>query len=171
MAPAPTSKILASITPQQWSGQPAKDCGKLFIGALIMAFIACLILSIFIPPLQNAGVPPTISFLFAMGLTVYTIVSEAKRQRRFLTGLAETVNEFIVESTGDRSSRITVDRFRLLIEYSGKLPLSINGVPCLELKASGERTGTRQIVASVTAPDYGLDSFDRLLIEEAKRSA
>jgi hypothetical protein len=169
MAPATNAKIIATITPKQWSGQPAKDSGSLFFGFVIIMVVVCLFLMIFIPPLRNFGAVLAVSVVLSLALTIAYVVSEAKRQNRFLTDLTETVNEFIVESTGDRSSQITVDRFRLLIEYSGKLPLSINGVPCLELKAAGKRTAERQIVATVTAPDYGLDSFDRLLREEEQR--
>ncbi|QOD06148.1 hypothetical protein [Pseudarthrobacter sp. BIM B-2242] len=169
MAPSTSAKIIATITQKQWTGRPLKDCGKLFLGALIMALIAFLILSIFIPPLFNAIMP--LGFFSALALTIYLVAYDVRREKRFLTSQTEAVNDFILESTGDPTSRITVDRFRLLLEYNGNLPLSINGVPCLELKASGDRNADRQIVATVTAPEYGLDSFDRLLMEEAKRSA
>jgi hypothetical protein len=169
MAPATNAKIIATITQNQWSGRPAKDCGKLFFGALVMASVAFLILSIFIPPLYSAVMP--LGFFSALALTIYLVTYDVRREKRFLTNLTESINEFIVESTGDRASRITAARLRQLLEFSDKLPLSINGVPCLELKATGARNADRQIVATVTAPDYGLDSFDRLLMEEAKRSA
>lgn len=165
------SRVIAEVTPQQWTGRPAKDALNMFVGAGVVTLMICLILAIFIPALQNGGVVTALCFVFAAGATIWDVVSTSQRESRFIKALTESVNEFIVESTGDPSRRITVDRFRLLIEYSGELPLSINGVPCLELKASGERTGTRQIVATVTAPDYGLDSFDRLLREEEQRRA
>jgi hypothetical protein len=171
MAPVTSTKTLATITQKQWNGQPAKDCGSLFFGSLIMMGIVCLVLMIFIPPLRNFGAVFVVSAVSALGLTIAFVFTEVKRQRWFITNQTEAVNEFIVESTGDPTSRITVERFRQLIEFSGKLPLSINGVPCLELKATGDRTADRQIVATVTAPDYGLDSFDRLLMEEANRSS
>lgn len=169
MAPATNAKIIATITQKQWTGRPAKDCGKLFLGALMMAALAFLILSIFITPLFNAVIP--LGFFSALALTIYLVAYDVRREKWFLTNLTDSINEFIVESTGDRSSRITAARLRQLLEFSGKLPLSINGVPCLELKASGDRSGDRHIVATITAPDYGLDSFDRLLMEETKRSA
>lgn len=171
MAPATNAKIIATITQKQWSGRPLKDCGKLFLGTLIMAAVVCLILSIFIPPLQNASVAMPLGFFSALALTIYFVAYDVQREKRFLAALTESINEFIVESTGDRSSRITAARLRQLLEFSGKLPLSINGVPCLELKASGDRNADRQIVATVTAPDYGLHSFDRLLREETQRKA
>jgi hypothetical protein len=171
MAPATNAKIIATITEKQWSGRPAKDAGHQLLGGVIMMVVVCLFLMIFIPPLRNIGAVFTVSAVSALALTIFFVVTDMQREKRFFTNLTETVNEFIVESTGDRSSRITAARLRELLEFSGKLPLSINGVPCLELKSSGDRRADRQIVATVTAPDYGLDSFDRLLMEEAKRSA
>ena len=43
MAPGTTSQIIASITQKQWTGRPFKDCGKLFLGTLIMTSIAFII--------------------------------------------------------------------------------------------------------------------------------
>lgn len=136
-----------------------------------MMGIVCLVLMIFIPPLRNFGAVFVVSSVSALALTISFVFTEVKRQKWFITNQTEAVNEFIVESTGDPSSRITVDRYRQLIEFSGKLPLNINGVPCLEIKCTGDRTADRKIVATVTAPDYGLDSFDKLFQEETKHSA
>jgi hypothetical protein len=171
MAPQTTSRILAYIGPQQWSGRPGKEAHNLFLGAAIFALIACLILMIFIPPLQNAGAVAIICFVFAAGTTIWDITSTVRREKRFLTGVTETINGFIVESTGDRTSQITTARFRQLIEFGGKLQLAINGVPCLDLTVTGNPLEPRQVMATVTAPDYGLDSFDLLLQEEEQRKA
>jgi hypothetical protein len=171
MAPTTEAKIIASIDHRLWNGRPAKDVGAMFVGSWIFTGIVCLVLMIFIPPLRNFGVSTLVAFVLALALTIFFVSATASQQNRFLTNLTGTVNEFIVESTGDRSSQITADRLRQLLDFSGKLPLSINGVPCLELKASGDRNADRQIVATVTAPDYGLDSFDRLLREEEQRKS
>lgn len=169
MAPATNAKIIATVTQKQWTGRPLKDSGKVFLGALILTAAAFLILSIFIPPLYHVIMP--LGFWSALALTVFLVGYQVRQEKRFLAALTESINEFIVESTGDPSSRITAARLRQLLEFSGKLPLNINGVPCLDLKASGDRSADRHIVATVTAPDYGLDSFDRLMREEAQRKA
>lgn len=49
--------------------------------------------------------------------------------------------------------------------------MTINGVPCLDLTVAGKPFEARQVMATVTAPDYGLDSFDLLLQEEEQRKA
>jgi hypothetical protein len=169
MAPQTMTLNIASFGPKKFAGNPGKDAGTLFIGAGFATFLACLLLMIFIPPLQNVGVVIIICTLSAITITVWDIVSTIRREKRYLTGLTETVNDFIVESTGDRSSRITVTRLRQLIDFGGKLPLSMNGVPCLDLTVGGQRFGSRVVIATVTAPDYGLESFDRLLREEEQR--
>lgn len=171
MAPQTTSQPIAHIGPQQWSGRPGKDAHNLFFGAGIIALVACLILMIFIPPLQNPGAVFIVCSVFALGTTIWDITTTMRREKRFLTALTETINEFIVESTGDRTSLITVTRFRELIEFGRKLPLTINGVPCLDLTVAGKPFDARQVMATVTAPDYGLDSFDLLLHEEEQRKA
>jgi hypothetical protein len=169
MAPQTTAKIIATVEPKVWSGRPAKGTGKLFFGSGFLTFIVCMFLLIPVPPLRSVGAVIMVCTLVALAITIGKIAFIVRRQWRVLTGLTATINEFIVESTGDESSRITVDTFRFLLNDIGKVPLSINGVPCLELKAAGDRSATRQIVATVTAPDYGLHSFDQLLQEELKR--
>jgi hypothetical protein len=171
MAPQTTSQPIAYIGPQQWSGRPGKDVHNHFFGAGIIALVACLILTIFIPPLQNPGAVFIVCPVFALGTTIWDITTTMRREKRFLTALTEAINEFIVESTGDRTSLITVTRFRELIEFGGKLPLTINGVPCLDLTVAGKAFEARHVMATVTAADYGLGSFDHLLQEEQKRKA
>jgi hypothetical protein len=171
MVPQTTAKTIATIKPKEWSGRPAKGAGKLFFGSGFITFIVCMFLLIPIPPLRSVGAVIMVCTLAALAITIGKIVVTTRRELRALARKTVAINEFIVESTGNESNRITVDRFRLLVDRSGKLPLNINGVPCLELMAAGDRSATRQIVATVTAPDYGLDSFDQLLEEELRRKA
>lgn len=169
MAPQTTNLVIASFGPKQWSGHASKGAGKLFIGSGFLMFLLCLVLMIFIEPLRNPGAVIIVCTLAAIIATVSDITSTARREKRFLTELTETINEFVLETTGDRASRITSSRFRTLIEFGGKLPLTINGVPGLDLTVGGKRFEERQVIATVHAPDYGLDSFDLLLAAEEKR--
>lgn len=170
MSSKTTSQTIAFFGPKQFTGYAGRESHNLFFGTAILTAIVCLILAIFIPLLQNPGIGAIICFITALAVTIRDIASTVQREKRFLAGLTEKVNEFIVESTGDSSSRITARRLRQLIDFGGKLPLAINGVPCLDLTVTGIRFGARQIVATVTAPDYALASFDRLLQEEQRKA-
>lgn len=160
--------VLAKFGPGQWSGQPARDCGYLFFGAGFCTWLLCLVLMIFIEPLRNFGVMVIVCTLVATVLTVYIIAGNVKSEKIFLSGLTETINEQILEMTGDPTARITVSKFRQLIDFGYSMPLKINGMPGLDLKVTGDRSKGRQVIATVSAPDYGLDSFDVLLKEQSK---
>lgn len=165
-----SEQVLATFGPEQWAGQPAKDAGYLFFGAGFLTWLLCLLLMIFIEPLRNFGVTVLVCTLVATLFTIWVITSTVKREKTFLSGLTETINEQILEMTGDPTARITVSRFRQMIDLGFSHSLKINGVPGLDLKAAGERFKERQVVATVTAPDYGLESFDVLLQSEEEQS-
>jgi hypothetical protein len=126
---------------------------------------------IFIAPLRNVLAVIVVCNLVATAAISLDIGSKVKREKAFLVGLTETLNEQILEITGDPSSRITVDRLRQMLDWGGVVPLSINGVPGVGLHVEGERYGDRQVVATVAAPDFGLESFDVLLKAEEQRKS
>lgn len=160
--------VLAKMSPGQWTGQPAKDCGYLFFGAGFLTWLLCLVLMIFIEPLRNFGIMVLVCTIVATALTVGIIAVNVKNEKTFLSGLTETINEQILEMTGDPTARVTVGKFRQLIDFGYSMPLKVNGIPGLDLKVTGERSKERHVIATVSAPDYGLDSFDLLLKEQSK---
>ncbi|QOT19370.1 hypothetical protein [Paenarthrobacter sp. YJN-5] len=170
MIPKSSEHVLTTFTPNQWAGRPAKDSGYLFFGVGFLTWLVCLVLMIFIEPLRNFGIMVLVCTLSATLFTIASIVTTVKSDRAFLSGLTETLNEQILEMTGDPSARITSSRLRQMIDLGFSHSLTINGVPGLDLKVAGERFKERQVIATVTAPDYGLESFDLLLRSEEEQS-
>lgn len=165
----PKEYFLAEFGPHQWTGTPAKDAGHLFLGAGFLTFLVCLFLSIFIEPLRSFFAIVVVCTLAATLITAADIVVKAKGDKFFLAGLTARVNDSILEMTGDPHARISAAKLRELIEYGPDLPLSINGVPGVELTVKGARLEKKRILAVVIPPDYGLESFDVLLTAEQQR--
>lgn len=172
-------RVLSNFTSGQWSGHPGQGCVSLFVGFAFMGAVLCFILMAFLPGLSNAGALLLFSTFFAIVLTTLVIAGAASAERKFLNELAATVNDTILGLTGNANDRLSTDQFRALIENGKPLPLLVNGVPGLELqvfrphqplpgrapsvKPADNVDWTTRIVISVTPPDYGITSFDRLL--------
>ncbi|BCW71872.1 hypothetical protein [Arthrobacter sp. NicSoilB8] len=170
MPAKPKPHYVAGFGAHQWTGQPGKGAGPLFIGAGFMTFIACLVLMIFIEPLRNVFVVIAVCTTVATIWTVADVVSKVKAEKSFLAGLTARVNGSILELTGDPNAQISAWRLQQLIQSNGKLPLQINGVPGLELSVvPGAANEATRVVAWITPPDYGLASFDLLLNAETQR--
>lgn len=164
-----SEQVLETFTPKQWTGQPAQDAGPLFLGGGFLTFLLCLVLMIFIEPLRNFGVLVLVCTIMATLIMIWGITTTAKREKTFLRELTETINEQILEITGDPTARITVGRFRHMIDFGFRHSLNINGVPGLDLRVAGERSKERHVVATLTPPEYGLESFDLLLQSEEEQ--
>lgn len=165
--------FVAGFVASQWTGQPAKEAGNLFIGAGFLTFLACLLLMIFIEPLRNFAVLVSVCTLVAIVVTVADIVSKVRAEKSFLVGLTARVNGSILELTGDPNAQISSGKLQQLIQDNRRaVPLQINGVPGLELKVvSGKENEATRILALRTTPDYGLKSFDLLLNAEKQRKS
>lgn len=167
----PKEHLLTRFGPNQWTGWPAKDAGSLFLGSGFLTFLVCLLIMILMEPLRDFFVIVGLCTLVATISVVADIVFTAKREKSFLTDLTAQVNDSILEITGDPNARVAVGKLRELIEYGRSLPLHINGVPGVELKVDGKRLEEKRILAVVTGPDYGLESFDLLLEAELQRNS
>ncbi|MET4144232.1 hypothetical protein [Arthrobacter sp. UYCo732] len=166
MATKTTEQVLATFGPKQWAGAPAKEAGNLFVGAGFIAFLLCLVLMIFIEPLRDGFVVVLVCTLFAFVAMFADIGSTVRREKAFLVGVTATINELILEMTGDPTAQISVSKFREIVEYEGSLALPVNGVPGLVLRVDGKRLEMKHVLATVTTPEYGLESFDLLLAAE-----
>jgi hypothetical protein len=103
---------------------------------------------------------------------VVTISSNIKRDRATIADMAARVNAFILELTGDPNAQVTRGKIRSLIEDNRRgVPLNINGVPGVEVKVVRKPDQASRIVALLTPPDYGLESFDVLLDAERKKKS
>lgn len=167
----PKDHYITGFSARQWTGRPTRGSGKLFFRSGFLTFIACLILMIFIAPLRNFFVFVGVCTAVATFATVVSFGPKVKAERAFLAGLTERVNEAILELTGDPSARIPVEELRQLIQDNRRrVPLHINGVPGVWLKVvPGQENEATRVVATLTTPDYGLESFDVLLNAEHQR--
>lgn len=169
--PQPVQYELASFTSKQWSGKPAEDLPSMFFGSGVIALVLCLILMIPLSGLRNVGAATLFIAVVSIALTAVSVYGTATSERAFLRGLSERVNGTLLELTGNPAQQLSVQQFRALIESGRRLPLLVNGVPGLDLGVVRERpakrkpkvTTTAHVVLTVTAPDYGIASFDRLL--------
>jgi hypothetical protein len=182
--PKPEQRVLSSFTSEQWSGRPGQDGVNMFIGFAVIGAVLCLILMIFVPGLRSSGAVILFTAVFAIVFTTLSIKGKASVERKFLERLTETVNDIVVGLTGNTSHRLSSQQFRALIENGKPHPLLVNGVPGLELQAIGEQppvparnpvvkradnvVRTTRVVVTVTPPDYGITSFDRLLAAAAE---
>jgi hypothetical protein len=133
----------------------------------------------FTPALRDVGATMLFVAVFATTFTVLAILAKNSSERAFLQRLTGTVNEVILKLTADRTSQLTPDALRSLLVEGGTLPLLVNGVSGLRLKAvplpspkpkpkqnakpKADVVITTRIVIAATPPDYGVSSFDRLL--------
>lgn len=161
--------ILAEFGPQQWTGRPSRNSPKVFFRSGFGTFLAYLILMIFNGPLRSFPLLVAVCTVAATIFTVVDIVSKAKREESFLKGLTAQVNGAILDITGIPDAKVSEEKLRELINACGTVPLPINGVPGVELQAEGKYLGDKRILAVATSPDYGLESFDRLLAAEKQR--
>lgn len=162
---------VAGFGARQWTGRPAKGAGALFFGSGFLTFLACLFFMIFIPPLRDFFVLVGVCTVVATISMVSSVVTTAKRERAFLADLTGRVNGSILELTGDPNARIPAGELRQLIQDNRRrVPLHINGVPGMKLKVvPGQENEATRVVALLTTPDYGLESFDVLLNAERQR--
>lgn len=174
----PERRVISSFTSQQWSGRPGQDAFAMFIGSGVIGLVLCLILMIFAPGLRSFGATTVFTALFAVGLTTLSVASKASNERAFLHGVTAEVNDTILKLTGNPNDCLSVEDFRALIESGKRLPLLVNGVAGLDLSVVRKRPPvarepvikreenvitTTRVVITVTPPDYGITSFDRLL--------
>jgi hypothetical protein len=123
-------------------------------------------------------------------LTTLIVVAKSSSEKKFLIGINQSVNETILELTGNPDDRLSLRSFRRFIEHEQRIPLPVHGVQGLELvvvregesavagrkHAAQSRTAppspssihpplvtTTELMIVVTPPDYGTTSFDRLL--------
>ncbi|WP_144406313.1 hypothetical protein [Arthrobacter sp. SPG23] len=175
----PERRVISSFTSDQWSGRPAQDGGNMFIGFALLGAVLCLILMIFLPGLRSFGAVTLFTAVFAIVFTALSIRGKASAEQKFLNSITARVNDIVAGLTGNSTHNLSAHQFRALIENGKPLPLLVNGVPGVELQAISEQppvparnpvvkrvnnaVRTTRVIVTVTPPDYGISSFDRLL--------
>ena len=152
------------VTLVRWSKKPNPIIR--FIVLTFLGLILGLILMMFMPFLQSFGAIALFTVMFAAVLTAPAVSDE----KSFMRGLTKSVNDTIVEVTGNPGDQLSVRQFRQLVKSGEHVPLLVNGVPGLNLhverasflELSGP--GRWRAVFTVIPPENGTDSFDRLLL-------
>lgn len=169
--PAPEQHIIGTFTSEQWPGTAGQNVGSVFVGMGIIGFVLCLVLMIVIPGLRSFGAVTWFTAIFAVTFTVLGIAAQISAAHGFLRNLNAKVNDTILALTGDPNAQLSVPELRALIDNGKHHPLPVNGIPGIDLavvRTPGAKPGqntvsTVRVIVTVTPPDYGIASFDRLL--------
>lgn len=174
----PERRVLATFTSEQWSGRPGQDAFSRLIGNGLMGLVVCLLLMIPVPFLRNPVALILFAAVFAILFTSVSIRTKFSSENQFLQELTADVNETILQLTGNPKDQLSAEDFQELIETGDRVPLTINGLSGIDLRVIQKRTQqvqepavrmdakvttTTRVVLTITPPDYGIESFDRLL--------
>jgi hypothetical protein len=154
-----------TVTLVRWSRKPSEDPLIKLLLFSILGLILCLISMIFMPGLRNFGAVVFFTIILPAILTVPVVSS----QRSYTQELTRTVNDTIAELTGTPNGQLSVRQFRHLVKSGEQLSLLVNGVPGLNLQVGRAPTLQKNApqkwlaILTVTTPENGTASFDRLL--------
>lgn len=154
-----------AVTLVRWSKKPGQEPLVRFVLSTVFGMVLGLILMAFLPGLRSFGALAAFTAVIAVILTAHTMSS----QRRFMQGLTTRVNDTIVEVTGTRADQLSVKQLRTLVKSGEQLALPVSGVPGLRLHVERAPVLERNApdkwsaVLTVTPPENGTASFDRLL--------
>lgn len=177
--PKPHAKhrVVCSFTDKQWTGRPDDGAGALFGRLSVAGLVLCFLLMTVFPGLRDLAAVVLFVGLFAATFTTVGILAKSSRERAFLHEVTATVNDVIRELSVDSAAQLGADDLRLLLVSGKSKPVAVNGVAGLELKVirnTSPKTSlhakpilqpvtTTYVVLAATPPDYGVESFDRLL--------
>ena len=177
--PKPQTKhrVVCSFTDKQWTGRPDDGAGALFGRLSVAGLVLCFLLMGLFPGLRDLAAVLLFVAMFATTFTAVSILAKSSRERSFLQGVTASVNEVIRELSVDSAAQLGPDELLSLLVNGKTRPLSVNGVAGLELKVirnTSPKTSlhakpiikpitTTYVALAATAPDYGVESFDRLL--------
>jgi hypothetical protein len=175
--PRTKHRVVCSFTDKQWTGRPDDEAGALFGRFSVAGLVLCFFLMTVFPGLRDLSAVVLFVALFAATFTAVSILARSSRERAFLQRVTASVNDVIRELSVDSAAQLGPDELRLLLVSGKPRPLAVNGVAGLELKVlrnTSPKTSlhakpilkpvtTTYIVLAATAPDYGVESFDRLL--------
>ncbi|MHA7291484.1 hypothetical protein ACX80V_17840 [Arthrobacter sp. MDT3-24] len=175
--PQTKHRVVCSFTDKEWTGRPDDGAGALFGKLSVVGLALCFLLMLLIPGLRDVSAVVLFVAMFATTFTALSILARSSRERAFLQGVTASVNEVLHELSVDSAAQLGADDLRLLLVTGKTRPLSVNGVAGLELKVIRNTSPkpskhakpimkpitTTYVVLAATPPDYGVESFDRLL--------
>ncbi|WP_248762105.1 hypothetical protein [Pseudarthrobacter sp. SSS035] len=170
-------RVVCSFTDREWTGRPDDGAGALFGKLSVVGLALCFLLMLLIPGLRDVSAVVLFVAMFATTFTALSILARSSRERAFLQGVTASVNEVLHELSVGSGAQLGADDLRLLLVTGKTRPLSVNGVAGLELKVIRNTSPkpskhpkpimkpitTTYVVLAATPPDYGVESFDRLL--------
>ncbi|WP_247828210.1 hypothetical protein [Arthrobacter antioxidans] len=185
MAPAKVNQeVIIAFTSKEWDGRAAKQVPNMFVGFIVIGYVLGLILMIFIAPLRSFNALSLFAVVTSVLFTALAISGERSRQQKFLSGVAATINTTILELTGNPQDQLPLAKVEDLVTHGQRIPLLVNGVSGLQLTALRETPPqppqfikkdqrivstapdavvTTRVVITITPPEYGITSFDKLL--------
>lgn len=175
--PQTKHRVVCSFTDKEWTGKPDDGAGALFGRLSVVGLALCFLLMLLVPGLRDLAAVVFFVAMFATTFTALSILARSSRERAFLQGVTASVNEVLRELSVDGAAQLGADDLRLLLVNRQTRPLSVNGVAGLELKVIRNTSPkpsqhakpimkpitTTYVVLAATPPDYGVESFDRLL--------
>ena len=175
--PQTKHRVVCSFTDREWTGRPDDGAGALFGKLSVMGLALCFLLMLVIPGLRDVAAVALFVAMFATTFTVLSILARSSRERAFLQGVTTSVNDVLHELSVASVAQLGADDLRLLLVNGKTKPLTVNGVAGLELKIMRNTSPkpsrhakpimkpitTTYVVLAATPPDYGVESFDRLL--------
>ena len=175
--PQTKHRVVCSFTDREWTGRPDDGAGALFGKLSVMGLALCFLLMLVIPGLRDVAAVALFVAMFATTFTVLSILARSSRERAFLQGVTTSVNDVLHELSVASAAQLGADDLRLLLINGKTRPLTVNGVAGLELEIMRNTSPkpsrhakpimkpitTTYVVLAATPPDYGVESFDRLL--------
>lgn len=175
--PQTKHRVVCSFTDKEWTGRPDDGAGALFGKLSVVGLALCFLLMLLIPGLRDVSAVVLFVAMFATTFTALSILARSSRERAFLQEVTASVNAVLHELSVGSAAQLGADDLRLLLVTGKTRPLSVNGVAGLELKVIRNTSPkpskhakpimkpitTTYVVLAATPPDYGVESFDRLL--------
>jgi hypothetical protein len=175
--PQTRHRVVCSFTDKEWTGRPDDGAGALFGRLSVVGLALCFLLMLLVPGLRDVAAVVLFVAMFATTFTALSVLARSSRERAFLQGVTASVNDVLHELSVDGAPQLGADDLRLLLVNRHTRPLSVNGVAGLEIKVIRNTSPkpsqhakpimkpvtTTYVVLAATPPDYGVESFDRLL--------
>lgn len=184
---------VVEFTSKEWNNNASFSIWTLFgfsVGFSVMGLVVALILMIFLPGMRSFLAVSLFSAAFGIIFGCMLQKSEQSQGRTFLSHFSSKINIILTELGGNELQNITPSQLKKLIDSGEVHPLTVDGVAGLRLFVREDRIARMtlppasttttapapqrvgkshpsskrwQVIIATEAPQYGTESFDRLL--------
>lgn len=184
---------VVEFTSKEWNNNASFSIWTLFgfsVGFSVMGLVVALILMIFLPGMRSFLAVSLFSAAFGIIFGFMFQKSEQSQGRTFLSHFSSKINIILTELGGNELQNITPSQLKKLIDSGEVHPLTVDGVAGLRLFVREDRIARMtlppasttttapapqqvgkshpsskrwQVIIATEAPQYGTESFDRLL--------